>query len=96
MTEEPRMDMSLSLHAASRAPRAGRRFLPAAAITTVAVLAVLMAQLASGGARTGQAAPAVMTCADLLRNISEMRLIDLARDPGAGGLVCSLQRSATD
>lgn len=93
------MDMSLSLHAASRAPRAGRRFAPAAAITTVAVLAVLMAQLASGGARTDQAAPAApaaMTCADLLRNISEMRLIDLARDPGAGGLVCSLQRSATD
>ncbi|PVM77539.1 hypothetical protein [Caulobacter radicis] len=85
------MDMSLSLHAASRAPRAGRRFPSAAAIITIAALALLAAPLALSGGRSEPAAP---SCADLLRTISETRMIDLVREPATGGGACSLRRPA--
>lgn len=87
------MDMSLSFHAAPRAAKPWRRLAPAATVAMLAVVAALMGSLAWRGAGTESAAPAATNCADLLRNASELQLIGLAREPVAGGLVCSLQRA---
>lgn len=87
------MDMSLSFHAAPRAAKPRRRLAPAATIVMLMVVAALIGPLAWRGAGTEAAAPVATNCVDLLRNASELQLIDLAREPGAGGFVCSLQRA---
>jgi hypothetical protein len=87
------MDMSLSFHSAPRAagPRPRAAALAAGALLAAAAL---IASVAWRSDDTRDEASDRVACGDLLRGVSKMQLIDLARDPASGGVTCSLRGAA--